>query len=484
VSAPVTAGIPVVRAKRRGTELSLLVFAVLLSIGARADVMLADHSRLSAGLASYSLVLVALAAVAHLTIRRVAPYADPLLLPIVTLLNGIGLAEIARLDDANAATAAAEHLRFSHADAPLQLVWTAIGVAILVAVLVIIRDHRTLARYGYTCMLAGLVLLLLPVVLPASISEVNGARAWIRVAGFSIQPSEVAKLLLMVFFASFLVSKRAVLSVVNRSVLGLALPRARDLGPVLVAWAVSMLVLFRENDLGPALLYFGIFLTMLYVATQRPSWLVIGLGLFVVGTYAGYTLVAHVRERFAIWLHPFAATNVSGASYQLVQGLFGFATGGVLGTGLGQGHPQIVPFAQTDFIMAALGEELGLVGVMAILMLYALFVFRGLRAALAVRDSFGKLLAAGLSVSVALQVFVIVGGVMRLIPLTGITLPWVAYGGSSVVANYALLALLLRISDGGRRPAAASAVSTSAGAAGGAAAVGGGDDALTQVVPR
>ncbi|MHB8450602.1 MAG: FtsW/RodA/SpoVE family cell cycle protein [Mycobacteriales bacterium] len=452
MSAPVTMGIPVTRPRRRGTELALLAFAIVLALCAQVAVELAHTQRVTSGLVGYAVALVGLFGAAHLAIRRFAPYADPLFLPLVALLNGIGLAMIARLDNASTDAARQLHLPLPRGDAPLQLVWTGVGIAGFILVLAILRDHRTLARYGYTAMFGGLTLLLLPVVLPARFSEVNGARSWIRVAGFSIQPSEVAKLALIVFFASYLVAKRQVLSVVTRSFLGLSIPRARDLGPVLVAWAVSMLVLARENDLGPALLFFGIFLAMLYVATERASWLVIGMGLFAVGSFAAYQLFAHVRERFVIWLHPFAGNNPTTISYQLVQGLFGFATGGVLGTGLGRGDPQVVPFARTDFIMAAIGEELGLVGVMAILVVYALLVSRGMRASLGVRDSFGKLLAAGLSASMALQVFVIVGGVMRLIPLTGITLPFVAYGGSSVLANYALVALLVRISDAGRRP--------------------------------
>lgn len=453
MTAPATTGIPVAVPRRRGTELALLVFAVLLALAAQAAVELAQFSRVTGALIPYAVVLSSLFGAAHLAVRRLAPDADPLLLPIVAVLNGLGLAVIQRLDYASLNAAVRLHLPAPRGDAPLQLIWTALGLGLFVLVLAVVRDHRILARYGYTAMLGGLVLLLLPVVLPASISEVNGARSWIRLFGFSIQPSEIAKLLLMVFFASYLVSKRQVLSVVTRSFLGLSLPRARDLGPVLVAWAVSMLVLARENDLGPALLFFGIFLAMLYIATERASWLVIGLGLFAVGSYLAYHFVAHVRERFVVWLHPFAGNNPSTVSYQLVQGLFGFATGGILGTGLGRGHPQVVPFARTDFIMAAIGEELGLVGVMAVLVLFALLVSRGMRASLGARDSFGKLLAAGLSVAVALQVFVIVGGVMRLIPLTGITLPFVAYGGSSVVSNYVLIALLVRISASGRAPA-------------------------------
>jgi cell division protein FtsW (lipid II flippase) len=297
-----------------------------------------------------------------------------------------------------------------------------------------------------------LLLLLLPSVLPASMSEVNGARVWIRFSGFSLQPGEVAKLLLIVFFAAYLVAKRDVMSLVNRSFLGLNLPRGRDLGPLLVAWLASIAVLIREKDLGSSLLFFGIFLGVVYVATERSSWIVIGLGLFVVGAFAAYHFESHVRERFQIWADPFAPKYVHEQSYQLVQALYGFAGGGLLGTGLGHGHPYVVPFARSDFIFAALGEETGLIGVFAVLLVYGILVQRGLRAAVGVRDPFGKLLASGLAISLGLQVFVVVGGVMRLIPLTGLTTPFLSYGGSSLVANFALVALLLRISDAARRP--------------------------------
>ncbi|HVV30289.1 MAG TPA: FtsW/RodA/SpoVE family cell cycle protein [Mycobacteriales bacterium] len=445
MTAPATVGIPVARPKRRGTELWLLVLAMLTAAGARAAVQLGVDEKITVSVLGYTLALTALFGIAHLAVRRWAPYADPVLLPLVAALLAVGTAMIYRLD-----LATTDH---SPADAPLQLVWIAIGVALFVALLKFLPDHRVLARYGYTAGLSGIVLLLLPSLLPASMSEVNGAKVWIRFAGFSFQPSELAKLLLMVFFASYLVAKRPVLSVVTRSIGPLELPRARDLGPVLIAWIASMLVLVRERDLGSALLFFGIFVVMLYIATERASWLLIGLALFAGGAFLAYHAFGHVQDRVNIWLHAFAGNNPTDASYQLVQGLFGFATGGVLGTGLGRGEPQTVPFARTDFIFASIGEELGLVGVTAILVIYLVLVARGLRAAIGVRDSFGKLLAGGLAASLALQTFVVVGGVMRLIPLTGLTLPFVSYGGSSILANFVLIALLIRISDAGRRPA-------------------------------
>ncbi len=442
------------RAVRRGTELTLLVFAVVLAVVAQAAQTIGRTNAVTSDVWAYGGTLLGLVAVAHIAVRRLAPAADPLLLPLVALLNGLGLALIARIDASP---------RFDPV-APQQLIWMAVGLAAFVAVLLVVRDHRVLARYGYTCAFVGLVLLLLPAVLPARFSEVNGAKVWILLAGFSFQPSEVAKLLLIVFFASYLVAKRDVLSVVTRSLLGLPLPRARDLGPVLVVWLASLVVLVVERDLGSSLLFFGVFTAMLYVATQRSSWLAIGALLFAGGAFISWTLFPTVQKRVDIWLHAFDPDKVSGSSYQLVQSLYGFASGGLFGTGLGRGHPDLVPFSRTDFIFSALGEELGLVGVFAVLVVFALIVARGFRAALGVRDSFGKLLAAGLAVSLALQVFVVVGGVMRLIPLTGLTTPFLSYGGSSLVANYALVALLLRVSDAARQPPARPAAEAPAGA--------------------
>jgi cell division protein FtsW (lipid II flippase) len=427
----------------------LLLFAVVIVTGAYAVVDANVRNKVSLQVAYYGAGFAALWLVAHMVVRKVAPYADPVLLPIASLLNGLGLVLIYRV------RLATDKRKYPSADPKQQVVWMVVGLAFFIAVLVIIRNHRVLTRYAYTLAALGLVLLIMPAVLPARFSEVNGARVWIRVGGFSIQPGEFAKLGLLVFFASYLVDKRDVLSLASKRFLGLALPRGRDLGPVLVAWLASLAVLVRETDLGTSLLFFGMFVAMLYIATERTSWLVIGFGLFGGGAYLAYRLFGHVQDRVSIWLHPDQYYNtVFPNSYQLLQGLFGMGTGGLFGTGLGQGYPQLVPYAESDFIVATLGEELGLFGLVAVLVLYGLFVMRGFRIAMSTRDPFGKLLAAGLSVSMGLQVFVIVGGVTKLIPLTGLTTPFLSYGGSSLVANFALMALLLRVSDAARRPAA------------------------------
>jgi cell division protein FtsW (lipid II flippase) len=436
----------------RNVELALLVFSLVIAMAAYASVGLAHDGKLPAGMAGYGGGLAVLFLGAHLALRRLAPDADPLILPCVTMLNGLGLAMIHRIDLAlgDRATRLGNH--YSPA-APAQLTWTALGVVLFVVVLLVVRDHRVLQRFTYTAMLAGLVLLLLPL-LPVIGTTINGSRIWIHLAGFSFQPGELAKLALLVFFAGYLVIKRDVLALASRRVVGIDLPRGRDLGPIIVAWAASLGVLVFERDLGTSLLFFGAFVALLYVATERLSWLLIGLVLFVSGSFAAFTLFGHVQQRVDIWLDPTAHYNDRfGGSYQLMQGLFGMGTGGILGKGLGQGRPDIVPYANTDFIVAAFGEELGLTGLMAILIVYAIVVQRGLRTSIGVRDAFGKLLAAGLSFSMALQVFVVVGGVTRLIPLTGLTMPFLSYGGSSLVSNWALVAILLRISDAARRPA-------------------------------
>src|ERR671914_383852 len=434
----------------RGIELILLAFAAVIVTGALVLVEANQEQELTQALLWVGLAYLALFTIAHLSVRRFAPYADPLILPCVALLNGLGLVMIHRLDLARVQPAIA-----AGEEAPADLIsrqvaWTAIGLALFVAVLWVVRDHRTIARYAYTAGFLGLVLLALPGLLPSSISEVNGAKLWIRVGSVGIQPGEFAKILLIVFFAAFLVQKRELFSTAGRRFLGMELPRARDLAPLIVAWGLSVGVLVLERDLGTSLLFFGIVLVLLYVATERVSWLLIGLSFFLGGCLVAYQLFGHVRVRVEVWLDPFSDYENTG--FQIAQALFGLGTGGVGGTGLGAGRPDLVPYAESDFMLSSLGEELGLIGLAAILLVYLVLITRGLRSALAVRDSFGKLLATGLAFTLALQIFIVIGGASKLIPLTGLTLPFLSYGGSSLVANYALVAMLLRISNAARTP--------------------------------
>jgi cell division protein FtsW (lipid II flippase) len=434
----------------RSIELVLLAFAAVLTTGALVLVEANQEQELTTTLLYLGVAYLALLTVAHLAVRYLAPYADPLILPCAALLNGLGLVMIHRIDLARMDRAAQLGNAEPQLFAGRQVAWTAIALVLFVGVLWFVKDHRVLSRYGYTCGFAGLVALALPGLLPGSISEVNGAKIWLRLSIFSIQPGEFAKVLLMVFFSALLVSKRELFQTAGRTVLGMELPRPRDLAPLLVAWGLSVGVLVLEKDLGSSLLYFGIILVMLYAATERVSWLVIGLTFFLGGAFVAYQLFGHVRARVEVWLDPLA--NFDGAGYQLGQALFGLGTGGVGGTGLGAGRPELVPFSWSDFMISSIGEELGLIGLAAVLVIYLVLVTRGLRSALAVRDSFGKLLATGLSFSLALQVFVVIGGVTRLIPLTGLTVPFLSAGGSSLVANYVIVALLLRISNAARAP--------------------------------
>lgn len=393
----------------------------------------------------------------HLVIRFVAPYADPVLLPAVTLVNGIGVGFLRRLDLARADAEDRADLPIFAGTGGRQLAWT-LGAVILAAVLlIIVRDHRTVSRYAYTLGLTGIVLVIVPALLPPRFSEENGAKLWIKFGGFSIQPGEFAKLALLAFFAYYLVRKREVLSLASHRFLGIDFPRGRDLGPVLVVWAISLMVLVFQKDLGTSLLYFGLFVVTLYIATERVSWLIIGLSLFFSGAFLAYFLGAAIGGPFAnfyqranIWLDPFSDPYVNG--HQLVQSLLGLGTGGLFGTGPGGGQPTMVPAVHNDFIFAGIGEEIGLFGLSALLAVYLLIVERGLRAGLAVRDSFGKLVAGGLAFTLALQLFVVIGGITTLIPMTGQTTPFMSAGGSSLMANWLLVAMLLRISDSGRRP--------------------------------
>jgi cell division protein FtsW (lipid II flippase) len=441
----------------RNAELGLLLFALVVVLIYSAAVEYGVMNKVTADFwvipALLSLVFLA----AHVVVRILAPYADPAILPCVALLNGLGVAFLRRLDLGYADTAnRANYPDFSGLGFR-QLLWTVAALVVFVVALAVIRDHRTLSRYAYTLGLVGIVLLLIPAILPASLSSVNGAKLWIKLGGFQIQPGEFAKLALLCFFAYYLVRKREVLSLASRRFVGIDFPRGRDLGPVVAVWLVSLMVLVFEKDLGTSLLYFGMFVVTLYIATERVSWLIIGLLLFSGGAFLAYVLGATVggpfanfHERVGVWLNPFADPNNTG--YQLVQSLLGLGTGGLFGSGPGAGQPTKVPEVVNDFIFAGFGEEVGLFGLTALLVVYLIISERGLRAAIGVRDSFGKLLAGGLAFTLALQVFVIVGGVTKLIPLTGQTTPFLSSGGSSLMANWLLVALLLRISDASRRP--------------------------------
>ncbi|WP_236794135.1 FtsW/RodA/SpoVE family cell cycle protein [Amycolatopsis sp. GM8] len=433
--------------RSRTTELRLLIFALLLVFAALELVDLNQQPVASWPAPQLALIFAVLCLAAHLTVRFVAPHADPVFLPCVALLNGIGLTMIHRLDLAGALAAAQAGHSAPAQEAPRQLLWMGISIALFAGTMVLVRDHRRLAGYTYLAGALGLGFLILPGVLPASLSEVNGAKLWVRLGPLSLQPGEFSKVLVIVFAAGFLVSKRHLFTTAGKRVFGMELPRTRDLGPLLLVWLASVCVVTFEKELGAALLFFGVALAMIYIATERVSWVVVGLALFAIGCVAAFFLFNHIQQRVTTWLDPLATYDQPGGGYQVSQSLFGLGTGGLTGTGLGAGRPDLVPFASTDFISGALGEELGMTGIAAIVVLYLLIATRGLRGALAVSDDFGKLLATGLSFSLALQVFVVVGGVTGLIPLAGMTLPFVSYGGSSLLANYLVLAVLLRVSN-------------------------------------
>jgi cell division protein FtsW (lipid II flippase) len=454
-----------VAAGRRRAELQLLAFAFAVVVFAFVNVGLTLKGQHAGTFVGYILSFAVLTGIAHLAIRRWAPYADPLLLPLAALLNGLGIVMIYRLFEAGRngnsgpPTTSGTITTLAHDAVTMQIVYTAIGIGCFVAFLMFIKEPRTLQRYTYLFGLIGLLLFALPALLPSSISGVPGTGAKIQIAipGLgSLQPEEFAKLFLAVSFAGYLMVKRDVLKLAGRRVLGVDLPRGRDLGPILLAWVASILLLVFESDIGTSAVFMGLFVAMIYIATSRTSWLLIGFGMFVVGALAAAVLISHVGLRFSIWLHPFSNANlVDGLqpSYQLAQGLYGMGSGGVLGRGLGGGQPFWTPLVQSDLVFTAFGEELGLTGVMALLLIYGLIVQRGLRTAIMIKDSFSKLLAGGLSFMLALQIFVIVGGVTRLIPLTGITTPWLSQGGSSLIASWVLIGVLIRLSDTARRPA-------------------------------
>ena len=425
--------------------LTLIAVGGMTAIGF-ASVYISLSSQISAGSLGYAVFFFALYLAAHIVARIAVPLADPYLLPIAGLLSAIGITEIYRLGTR---------------DAFRQGLWIVIGVAVFaVAVLWLRKDYRVVENYKYLFGVGAILLLFLPLA-PGIGQTVNGARLWVHLGPLQFQPGELGKIALIVFLAAYLRERREVLSQ----------GRLKDWGPLLVIWGGAMLVLFATDDLGSALLYYGIFLGMLYVATARLAFVAGALGLFLVGAGAIYEATPHVRDRVLNWLHPWTTHTIycpfnghmafrqDCQSYQEVQSLYSIAHGGFGGTGLGNGTfttttgHQVIPDLNTDFIYSALAQELGLVGAAALLMLYMVFVLRGFRVALAASDGFSKLFAAGLSFGFALQTFVIVGGILRVIPLTGITLPFVSYGGSSVVSNFLLVAGLMLVSHRANREA-------------------------------
>lgn len=422
----------------RGTELGLLILATLVFAITLVSLELSQGNILTVDVLYLIGGFIGVFTVAHLALCFLAPHSDQLMLPIVSLLNGTGLIMLARLDLANDGNLATR-----------QAMWTIVGLILFVLVLVVLRDHRSLTRYSYILGAAGLVLLALPLVWPQPPGV--EARIWLWLGPFSIQPGEFSKIMLILFFAMLLTQKRSLFTVAGYKFLGLSLPRLRDLAPILVIWGIAIVIMGISNDFGPALLLFSTVLGMLFMATGRVSWLLIGLLLVGVGGFGIYQISSKIQLRFSNFLDPLG--NYDNGGYQLSQALFGMSSGGISGTGLGQGHPEIVPVAHSDFILAGIGEEFGLIGLAAVLIMFAMLISRGFNTALKSRDSYGKLVASGLSLTLAVQVFVVTGGISAMLPMTGLTTPFMSAGGSSLMANYMLLAILLRISNAARRPA-------------------------------
>jgi cell division protein FtsW (lipid II flippase) len=419
-------------ASRRNSELFLLIVGLLVGAGALVLVALALNEEQVSKAAPYIVALVVSYVTAHIVVRKVAPQGDQLILPITAVLNALGLAAIFRLSTSEVDVG------------PTQVVWTVVGIVFFIATLLAIRDFRVLARYKYIFGFAGIGLLLLPLT-PLG-ATINGARLWLQFGSYSFQPGELAKLCLVIFFAAYLAERKELLAIASRRVMGLHVPDLKHFGPLLVMWGVSLAVMFFEKDLGSSLLFFAIFLIMLYIATARIVYMLFGLSLFALGAYVGYQLFPHVQDRVEVWLNVFDPKLINDEAYQLAQSLFALATGGLFGTGLGRGRPDLIPAAHTDFVYSVIGEELGMLGTTAVLVCFMLIVARGLRIALGSRDEFGQLLAAGLTTVFAVQTFIILAGVTGLLPLTGITLPFMSYGGSSLLSNFVLIALLILIS--------------------------------------
>jgi peptidoglycan glycosyltransferase len=418
---------------RRNTELGLIILAVIVTGGAYVLASLGATSELPVDIIPFLAIVMGLMLVAHIAVRRLAPDADPILLPLAVLLNGVGYVVIASLNEGLAG---------------LQATWTAVGIVAFVATLLLVRRVRDLQRYRYTFLFVGLVLLILPFI-PSIGVEQFGARIWVKIGPVNFQPGEATKLVLAVFFAAYLVEKRELLRTSTRRIGPFHVPDPKHLGPIIIVWGVSLVVMIAQKDLGTSLLFFALFVVMLWVATERPSWLAVGAVLFVAGAWFAFANFGHVQDRVDIWLDPW--TDVEGDGYQVAQAAFAMAAGGLTGTGLGLSNVGI-PLAESDFIFASIAEQLGLLGATIIIVTFLMMIGTGLRIAMRTQQAFEKLLATGLTALLGIQAFIIIGGVTRVLPLTGVTLPFVSYGGSSLVANYVLLALLLRISDENAHP--------------------------------
>lgn len=427
---------------RRRSELGLIILSGIITGGAYVTAGLGRTATIPANIGPFLAVVFGLVVLAHLAVRRLAPAADGILLPVAGLLNGLGYVMISRLN---------------HKLASLQATWTAVGIVAFILTLVLIRRVRDLQRYRYTLGLGAIVLLILPLA-PGVGETIQGARVWIHLGPFSIQPGEFAKLGLVIFFAAYLIEKRELLGMATWPKARPLLPDPKHLGPILIAWGICLMVLFAQRDLGQSLILFALFVVILWIATERAAYLGVGAVLLALGAEFAYRSMGHVRERVSDWLNPWQRITLPDGStavkgYQIVQGAFAMAAGGVAGTGLGLGKPENIPVVYNDFIFAAFGEELGLLGVTIIIVAYLMIIGAGLRIAGRTTDPFEKLLAAGLTALLGFQTFLILAGVTRLMPLTGVALPFVSYGGSALIASYILLALLMRISDEtARRP--------------------------------
>ncbi|MGE0877697.1 MAG: FtsW/RodA/SpoVE family cell cycle protein [Acidimicrobiia bacterium] len=414
--------------RRRNIELGLILMAVAITAGLYVLGALGKTATIPANIGPFLVIVLALLLVAHVATRRLAPGADSSLLPVAALLNGIGYVFIARLDEELAAA---------------QATWTFIGIAMFVATLVVLRRVRDLQRLQWTFALAGLALVVLPLI-PGVGRTINGSRIWVAFGPISFQPGEFAKIALALFFAGYLVERREMLSVAMGRFGPIAVPEGRHLLPVLLAWGFSILVMVYQADLGSSLLFFTLFVVMLWVATERSAYLGVGAIMFSGGAYFAFKTFSRVQTRVDVWIDPWS--RAQGKGYQIVQAAFAMAWGGVTGTGIGLGDPNRVPFAYNDFIFSTIGEELGMLGSTAILAAYVIMIGAGLRIALKAERPFEKLLATGLTTILGVQAFIIIAGVIRVLPLTGVTLPFVSYGGSSLLANYLLLAILIRLS--------------------------------------